>query len=282
LIHFYKSFFQIAMAKFVMTEDKSVEITNTNPEEILVIGAGLPRTGTLSLKSALTKLYKGKCYHMKEVFDGDQEDLDIWLRGVEGKNSSEDWRNYFKKKGFVSGCDYPFAIFFKQIADAYPNAKVVLSTRDPTTWHHSVTESIWLFNKLARQSWTFRAMLKMFDLRKNSERWIETVETAKAYGMSKGLGDAIDGGPESAEQFFRDWEDNVRAQIPADRLLVHSAKEGWEPLCEFLGFPVPDEPYPRVNDTAAIKKDVANLKAMNFAMFYVTPTLLAIGAYFYL
>merc|ERR1712200_172786 len=121
----------------------------------------------------------------------------------------------------------------------------------------------------------------MGDMSKNSERWIETVETAKAVGMKRGLGEAIEGGPQAAEQFFKDWEANVIAQIPADRLLVHHAKDGWEPLCKFLGMEVPDEPYPRANDKAAIQNDVKNLKMMNFAMFYVTPALLAIGAYFY-
>ncbi|XP_023345560.1 uncharacterized protein LOC111714641 [Eurytemora carolleeae] len=261
------------MAKYVM---KSVEeeITNTNPEEILVIGAGLPRTGTLSLKTALMKLYKGKCYNMKEVFEGDQEDLDIWMNGIKKKNTPADWRQYFKKKGYVAGVDYPYSLFWKEIADAYPNAKVVLSSREPRTWYKSVVESIWLFNELARKSWTFRIMLKMFDPRKGSEDWIELMMTHKGYGMKRGMGEAIEGGEETAEKYFLEWEDSVKATIPSDRLLVHKAVDGWEPLCLFLGVDVPTVPYPRVNDTAAIQQEVKNLKMMNYCLFYGLPGLL--------
>lgn len=270
------------MAQFVMSDNKTsqFDLSNKNPDEILVIGAGLPRTGTLSLKSAFTKLYKGKCYHMSEVFQGDQEDLDIWLNAFEGKNSAEDWKNYFKKKGFVTGCDYPFALMWKQLSEVYPNAKVVLSTRDPDTWHKSVTGSIWLFNTLARNSWTFQLMMKMFDMRKNSEKWIRAIEETKGPGMKIGLGAAIEGGPESAKQYFLDWEESVKSTIPAERLLIHRAKDGWKPLCEFLGTPVPDEPYPRVNDTESIKKDVRNLKMMNFTIFYAVPSVLGLLAYY--
>ena len=73
-------------------------------------------------------------------------------------------------------------------------------------------------------------------------------------GCSVGFEAAIEGGPAVAEQFFRDWEAEVRRTVPADRLLVCSAKEGWAPLCRHLGLPVPVCPYPRVNDTASIQR----------------------------
>jgi len=258
---------------------KEDEITNLHPEEILVIGAGLPRTGTLSLKTALVKLYKGKCYHMKEVFIGDQEDVSIWIDAAQGNNSAEDWRRFFKKKGYVSGCDYPFSLFWKQIADAYPNAKVVLSTRDPGTWYKSVTESIWKIHELQKQ-WTYRLMFNMFDSRKGSEKMFQLIGSKPGYGMNQAMGEAIEAGPEVTRQYFIDWQESVKNTIAPERLLVHSAKEGWGPLCKFLGVPVPDGPYPRVNDSAQIQQKVSMLKRIHFVMFYMTPVLLAVSAYY--
>merc|ERR1719447_609958 len=144
---------------------------------------------------------------MTEVLQGDQEDLDMWMNHE--AHSDEEWRSYFKRKGFATGCDFPFALLWKKFADIYPDAKVVLSTRDPDTWYDSVISSIWLFNDLARDSWSFRLLLKAFDMRKGSENWIRTVETIKGHGMSTGLGAAIQGGPETAKQFFLDWQESV-------------------------------------------------------------------------
>ena len=87
------------------------------------------------------------------------------------------------------------------------------------------------------------------------------------------------GGPEVAEKFFKDWDAEVRRVVPAEKLLVASAKEGWAPLCEFLGLPIPDNDYPRVNDTASIKRMIRNVWILNGVVFYVLPTSLAVGMY---
>lgn len=271
------------MAQFFVSGSKKIEaeFTNTNPEELMVIGAGLPRTGTLSMKAALVKLFKGKCYHMTEVWQGDQEDLDIWMSGLRGQNSPEDWRQYFRRKGFVTGVDFPMSLCWKELSDVYPNAKIVLSTRDPETWYDSVYNSVWQFNVMLHSSWTFRLMCKMFDMRRGSENWMDTVESTLGTGMSIGVGPAISAGREVCTQFFKDWENSVKANIPPERLLVHRAKDGWEPLCKFLGVPVPDEPYPHINDTASIKRDMRNLKLMHMTMFYILPVSMAfLGGYF--
>ena len=89
-------------------------------------------------------------------------------------------------------------------------------------------------------------------------------------GCSVGLEAAIEGGPAVAEQFFRDWEAEVRRTVPADRLVVCSAKEGWAPLCRHLGLPVPASPYPRVNDTASIQRLVRRQHTSNLQSFQRT------------
>ena len=60
----------------------------------------------------------------------------------------------------------------------------------------------------------------------------------------------FESGEETAVRFFNDWVEQVKSEVPSDRLLVFQVKEGWGPLCQFLGVPVPEEAFPNVNDTA--------------------------------
>jgi len=266
-------------------KDKSQElqIVEKNPDKLLVIGAGLPRTGTLSMKSALTILLKGKCYHMAEHFAGDQEHMDIWMNAIKASNTSEQWTQFFKKKGYVAGVDFPISLFWKELSDAYPEAKIILTTRTPETWYTSVKNSIWHFHENLRNSWTFKKTMVLLDGRKGADKWIDSVETKKPYGMKMNLFEAISGGPEVATQFYKDWEEVVKANIPEERLLVHSAKEGWEPLCKFLDVPVPEESYPNLNDTASIQQAVKSLKMISVGLFYVAPAVLtALATYLFM
>ena len=106
---------------------------------------------------------------MFEVASGDQEDIDIWLRAVDGDTTAEEWREFFRRKRFVTGCDFPLSLFYKELMAAFPEAKVVLSTRDPKTWHRSVYNSIWRFNQLM-EGWSYNALIRALDGRKNAGR----------------------------------------------------------------------------------------------------------------
>merc|ERR1712110_211436 len=124
------------MLKFFKNEQSKISAADEDLnakkfDEIKVIGAGLPRTGTLSLKTALTQLYGGKCYHMMNVFAGKQEDVDIWIRAFKEEIPPEEWRQFFSDRNFACGVDFPFSMHYKQLMKAYPDAKVVLSVRDP-------------------------------------------------------------------------------------------------------------------------------------------------------
>jgi len=252
----------------------------TKSDGIKVIGAGLPRTGTLSLKTALTQLYSGKCYHMMDVFAGDQEDVEVWIKAARGQMKPQDWKEYFGKKNYVTGVDFPFSLFYKDIMAAYPDAKVVLSTRDPKTWHGSVFNSIWQIEVLMKKHPTVPLMLGLLDRRNPTPRDMHEALGNKAPdGCEVTFKEAIDGGPEVAEKFFKDWEAEVRRVVPSENLLVASAKEGWAPLCKFLGLPVPENDYPRVNDTASIKRMLRNVWIVNGLVFYVLPTSIAVGTY---
>eukprot|EP00092_Neocalanus_flemingeri_P106134 GFUD01136137.1.p1 GENE.GFUD01136137.1~~GFUD01136137.1.p1 ORF type:complete len:308 (+),score=51.64 GFUD01136137.1:21-944(+) len=259
-----------------------VKTDYSKSDGIKLIGAGLPRTGTLSLKTALTQLYSGRCYHMLDVFTGDQEDVYVWVKAVRGEMKPQDWKEYFGKKNYATGVDFPFSLFYKDIMAAYPDAKVVLSTRDPKTWHGSVFNSIYQIKVLVKRHPTVPLLLGLFDRRNPSVlNMQEVMGNTVPHGCEVSFTEAIEGGPKVAEKFFNDWEAEVRRTVPSENLLVASAKEGWAPLCNFLGLPVPENDYPRVNDTASIQKMIRNIWLINGFVFYVVPASIAVGTYLF-
>jgi hypothetical protein len=185
-----------------------------------VIGSGLGRTGTMSLKLALTMLDFGPCHHMVEVFPR-PESLPLWIAAGAGH---PDWEAIFD--GFQSMVDYPGCKFWRQLADYYPDAKVLHSVRDPDSWFESTQATIFAPNGAARNP---------------------PPHMAAFFGMLLAdFGDRIDDRAFMTD-YFRRHTEAVKAAIPAERLLIYQTGEGWEPLCAFLGAPVPREPYPQVN-----------------------------------
>lgn len=136
-----------------------------------------------------------------------------------------DWKAIFD--GFQATTDYPGCVFWSDLADYFPDAKVLLTQRDPNSWFDSVSATI--FSENHRTSFRGGPMYELLDNLVYSD-----------------FGDRI-ADREFMTDYFRRWNQQVIDTIPASRLLVFSPKEGWEPLCEFLGVPVPPEPFPRVN-----------------------------------
>ena len=198
---------------------------------LAVIGAGLPRTGTSSQKMALEQLGFGPCYHMSEALDL-PDHWPLWETAAAG--GAIDWHSLFQ--GWGSTTDAPGCHFYKELANTYPDAKVVLSVRDPDKWFASTQNTI--LSKAVSDMHTGRGTMAM----------IEAVN----WGSSPQLHD-------------RDWMmaryhrhiADVRAAIPEQRLLVYEVAQGWEPLCRFLGRPVPDTPFPQVNSTEDFKGMIA-------------------------
>ena len=189
-----------------------------------VIGAGLGRTGTLSLKLALEHIGFGKCYHMSEMIAHMRDHLPLWLRTAHG---DPQWDAIFA--GYRSSTDYPGCMFWRELAAKYPDAKIILTTRDADRWFESVTATVMSPQHRARLEGD-PAMAEFFRL---------TVFTAD---LESRLGDR-----DRMVEYFNAWNQAVIDEVPADRLLVYMPGDGWEPLCEFLDVPVPPEPYPRVN-----------------------------------
>lgn len=186
-----------------------------------VVGAGLGRTGTLSLKAALERLLGGPCYHGSEVFTR-PDHVDSWTSAARGE--PVDWHALFD--GFHATVDWPAAAFWKEIAAAFPDALILLSTRESVdSWYRSAHETIFQYAPFADTS----PVLKMF----------ATVLDARF------TPDAED--PEAAKAAYERHNAHVRATAPGDRLVEWTPRDGWGPLCEALGVPVPAEPFPRLN-----------------------------------
>ena len=204
-----------------------------------VIGAGLPRTGTLSQKIALEMLGFGPCYHMVNVL----ADLDLaqqWRRSIAGET---DWEKTFA--GFEATVDWPGSFFYKELIDVYPDAKVVLGVRDGESWARSMHETIWgVFygHGLVRHLSAARGIV--------DPRWRGYMDMMMEMWDRSGLMESENKSAEDMSGAMERYQDEVRETVPADRLLVWSVQEGWEPLCAFLEVDVPDAPFPRTNDSA--------------------------------
>lgn len=193
-----------------------------------VIGAGVGRTGTYSLKLALERLGLGPTHHMEEVIKDPPRHVPMWHRAALGEPR---WDQLYD--GFNSAVDWPTASFWKELSEEYPDAKVVLSYRSPESWYESFSETI---HKLMQGADQAPPQMKPF------------LEMAAAV-----LGKAGFVGPTSRADLIAAYNahvDAVRAGVPANRLLVFEAREGWEPLCRFLGRGVPEEDFPRTNNRA--------------------------------
>jgi hypothetical protein len=198
---------------------------------IKVIGAGYGRNGTLSLKQALEKLGFDKCYHMMELDQSKDEDL-AWLKLNRGE--PVDFEKLFE--GYQASVDWPSCNFWREQMAAYPDAKVILSERDPEAWYASIMKTIYPMSVSMREHAGEDPLWQ-----RRSEMVFELIW----YGLFDGRLDDKD----HVIGVYLAHNQQVKDEVPAGKLLVFESSLGWEPLCEFLDVPVPDEPYPRTNSS---------------------------------
>lgn len=204
-----------------------------------IIGAGLPRTGTATLKLAFEQLGFGPCYHMTEVFRHPAH----WRPWTDAfRQGAEPWDEIFAD--FRSCTDAPACMKYRELAAHYPDAKVVLTLRDAERWFDSTQATI-LSPALGQ---TFAGAPPELQAFLQSSGW---------HG-----GDAANHDRERMLANFHAHNAAVRASIPAARLLVYEVAAGWEPLCRFLGVPVPDAPFPHVNSTEDFQHMLAEMAAL--------------------
>jgi hypothetical protein len=193
-----------------------------------VIGAGVGRTGTYSLKLAINQLGLGPCHHMEAVLHDMSVQVPLWSEAVCGR---PDWRRIYS--GFASAVDWPTARYFRELGAAYPSAKFVLTIRDPEKWADSFAATI------------YKLLAGREHAPPDKRAWLEMAGRIVAEtGFPEGLEQ-----DEMAAAYVAHNE-AVKAAIPPERLLVYQVKDGWDPLCRFLGVPVPAEPFPQTNHRA--------------------------------
>jgi len=194
-----------------------------------IIGPGFGRTGTNSLKVALEHLGFGPCHHMFEVRDN-PERLPDWEAAARGE--AVDWDKVFR--GYRSQVDWPGARYWRELAQHFPDAKVILSVRDPDAWFDSVQATIapFISARGTHPSPHVNAIAEMAN----------QAIVAQVFGnrMSE---------REHATRVFREHIAEVKSEIPAHRLLTFDLRDGWEPLCDFLEVEVPGIPFPRTNSS---------------------------------
>jgi len=247
---------------------------NTEVEYVLV-GAGLPRTGTLSTFVALEKLLPGKCHHMLRAVTG-PNDPKFWTKASKGEITDEDWREFMRTESLSASVDYPMSLYWKDLARIFPNAKVLLNVRDPVRWYQSVDNTIARVVKFLQTSWLalpMRCFMALSGASNTAAMFTCFAPTYLGPNYPRGMFGAVAAGQDTAVKFFNDWVESVKKEIPAERLLVFEVKNGWEPLCQFLQVPVPDEPFPNANDTAEQQAKFSAMK--KFCIF--SYTLLAAG-----
>ena len=155
---------------------------------------------------------------------------------------------------YVGGVDYPVSHFYKEILEIYPKAKVLLNVRDPVKWYQSVRDSI-LDISIAQKSFPCNIFHHLMGTREQTQLvWDLSDPVPSSSSTGLGMFSAVSAGQDTAVQFYKDHVEEVKRHVPADKLLVFEVKEGWEPLCRFLDVPVPDCPFPRVNDTETMNK----------------------------
>lgn len=201
-----------------------------------VIGSGFGRTGTLSTKHALEILGFGPCHHMEEVLRHPAEGRE-WVRIARG--GTPDWAQLMARYG--SCVDFPASIVWKQLLEAFPDAKVLHTVRDPERWYDSTRSTIFRSGDFIT-GWVRAATPAGYP-----------VEIARRM-VWDGLFDGRFEDRAHAIAVYERWTTDVVASVPADRLLVFDVAQGWEPLCAFLDVPVPDRPFPRVNDRDALMR----------------------------
>ncbi|MFQ5660068.1 MAG: sulfotransferase family protein [Gammaproteobacteria bacterium] len=185
-----------------------------------VIGAGLGRTGTSSLKLALEQLLDGRCYHMREVFEN-MDHIPLWRQAALGHEP--DWHTLFMN--YKAAVDWPVASFWPELGRTFPDALVILSLRDPETWWQSAHETIFSTGDLAPET-------------EGHAMWIEIV----THRFTSQLDDK-----DACIGAFNRHNDQVRRTVASERLLEWDVTDGWAPLCAALDMPIPDEPFPHSN-----------------------------------
>ena len=211
---------------------------------LLVIGAGFGRTGTTSLKAALERLGCGPCYHMQTAMTRPGHSR-FWLHAQ--RNRDADFVGFLR--GYRAAIDWPTCEFHRELMAGFPDAKVVLTTRPAGAWYESVRATLWEIDR-AMPRWLPSSIRRMHD---------ELIWNGRFGGRFLDRDHAI--------AVYEAHVVEVRRTVPAERLLLFDVADGWEPLCRFLGRPVPaGMAFPQLNDRREFARIVSTLRLATWAV----------------
>ncbi len=201
-----------------------------------VVGAGLGRTGTNSLKVALERLLGGPCYHMLELIERPGDTV-YWERAAADEFVSWDWL----RRDYVATVDFPAAMFWRELLADSPEAVVLLSTRESAqVWWDSFQRTILQAMSgevpADRPDWARRRAMTMSVLARLTPAWRNKAGATDAYERHS---------------------EEVRRAVPPDRLIDWRPGDGWPPICAPLGIAVPEDPFPHENTTSDFRARIA-------------------------
>lgn len=221
-----------------------------------VIGAGFGRSGTTSLRQALRVLGYAPCYHMQTALTRHSH-MKFWVRARAGE--PVDFRQFFGATRAT--VDWPACEFYRELMALYPDARVLLNVRDPDAWYDSMIDTLWVIQRVL--PWWFpRVARQMHD---------DVIWNSRFKGQFTDRRQSI--------AVYQAHLEEVRRTVPAERLLVFDVKDGWEPLCRFLGQPVPEDvPFPRLNDRLFFRRVIRGLRIIEWlAPLLVLAVLIAVA-----
>lgn len=208
-----------------------------------IIGAGFGRTGTESTKAALELLLQGKCYHMKEILEQSNQ-LEYWHEFALSKEREMNWQEVLKD--YVATLDWPACNYYKELMIEYPEAKVLLTYREPEKWFASYLTLVKI-NKMVNKIAPMVPKFKKFKFMIQQVTWH--------------IFSDIEDKEHCIDVYLRHIEE-VKAHVPEEQLLIFEVKDGWEPLCNFLGVEIPDKPFPHLNTRGELLKNVRRYGAI--------------------
>jgi hypothetical protein len=212
-----------------------------------LIGAGLPRTATTTQKAAFELLGFGPCYHMQDMLGDMETSIPLWEQARDGRAP---WEQLLG--GYDSLVDWPAGFYWRELIEVYPDAKVVLSVRDGDAWERSMRDTVVALHH--GDNLMYHLSRARYQIDPLWRRWVDLMWEMTWIGKGAFAGSYLDA--DALIAAGERWNADVQAGVPAERLLVWSPKDGWEPLCAFLEVDVPAQPLPHVNDTAAFKQGI--------------------------
>ncbi|KAI0111229.1 P-loop containing nucleoside triphosphate hydrolase protein [Nemania sp. FL0031] len=223
--------------------------------KVQVICAGYPRTGTSTMALAVEQLFNGPFLHGgTQVLNREDAYCKKWVQVYDARARGDRERMMSLLRevtaGFIGVADLPPLDFLPELMELYPEAKVVLVERDPARWF----ESLMVVSRASTKPW-----LPYFIWVVPGWRWFPSLVRYYAEGAKKLLRQKPKEEVRRGTELLINWNNYVKETVPPEKLLVMQLKDGWAPLCKFLGVPEPEGPLPRANDTEAalqISRDV--------------------------